>query len=350
MYASLKPLLFRFDPERIHNIVEKLLIIAQACPMVLESMANRFCFVDEALNQEICGLRFYNPVGLAAGFDKNATMIRALSSFGFGFSEVGTITPRPQDGNPKPRLFRYAKDRSIQNAMGFNNDGSKRIAKRVARIYPYAIPIGINIGKNKNTEGENIILDYKRLVSEFKDYGDFFVINVSSPNTPNLRDLQNEEFVKVLFCELKKQTNKPMFLKISPDMNIDYMLSVCQSAIDSGASGIIATNTTTEYSLLNGAKNFGGLSGEVLRRKSRDIFQILSEHFFNKTILISVGGISDGDEAYDRIKLGASLIEVYTGFIFEGYNICKMINERILQRLQEDGFKSINDAIGKSLH
>lgn len=350
MYDSLKPLFFKLDPERIHDIVEKLLIVAQATPMALESMAKRFCVADNALNQEICGLRFYNPIGLAAGFDKNATMIRAISSLGFSFIEVGTITPKPQEGNPKPRLFRYVEDKSIQNAMGFNNEGAKRIAKRVARIYPYATPIGINIGKNKSTEDENIIFDYKKLVSEFKDCGDFFIINISSPNTPNLRDLQNEEFVKILFSELRKQTNKPIFLKISPDMNIDYMLAVCESAINSGASGIIATNTTTEYSLLKGAKDFGGLSGEVLKKKSREIFQILSEHLFNKTILISVGGISDGDEAYERIKLGASLVEVYTGFIFEGYSICKMMNERILERLREDGFSHISEAIGKGLH
>lgn len=350
MYQEIRPYLFKFDPENMHSITEKLLIVAQATPMILEYLAKKFCVVDDRLKQNICGMNFYNPVGLGAGFDKNATMTKALSALGFGFIELGTVTPKLQDGNPKPRIFRFVEEKSIQNHMGFNNDGGKKILQRVQRIYPFVIPIGINIGKNKITEQEKVIFDYKKLISQFKEAGDYFALNLSSPNTPNLRDLQNEEFVKTLLIELRKQTNKPIFLKISPDMDIDYMLSVCECAIDNGANGIIATNTTIDYSLLKNPKDKGGISGLALKKRSREVFQILSENLFEKTILISIGGIDDGNEAYERIKLGASLVQVYTGMIFEGPGIVQEINKTILERLSEDGFKNIGEAIGKSLY
>lgn len=350
MYQKIKSLLFKLEPESIHYAVENLLIFAQNIPMLLEYIAQNLCVIDSRLEQNIHNMNFYNPVGIGAGFDKNATMIKTLSAIGFGFAEVGTITPKQQNGNPKPRLFRFSEEKSIQNHMGFNNNGAQKILQRVSKLYPYAIPIGINIGKNKDTKEDNIILDYKELVRCFKDYGDYFTINISSPNTPNLRDLQNEHFVKNLFLELKALTNKPIFLKISPDMNTDTMLKICEVAVDNGANGIIATNTTIDYSVLKNAKNIGGISGLSLRKKSREIFKILGKNLFNKTTLISVGGIDNGDEAYDRIKLGASLIQVYTGMIFEGPTICKNINVRILERLEEDGFKNIKEAIGKGLH
>lgn len=350
MYQKLRPYIFKFDPENAHGITEKLLIAAQATPMALEYLAKKLCFVDERLKQNIYGLNFYNPVGLGAGFDKNATITKALSAFGFGFIEIGTVTPKHQEGNPKPRIFRFIEEESIQNYMGFNNDGGKKILQRVSRIYPFILPIGINIGKNKITEAEKVIFDYKKLVSQFKDSVDYFTINLSSPNTPNLRDLQNEEFIKILLKELRKQTTKPLLLKISPDMDINYMLNVCEAAIDNGANGIIATNTTIDYSLLKNAKNKGGISGLALKKRSREIFLILSENLFKKTTLISIGGISDGNEAYERIKLGASLVQIYTGMIFEGPGIAREINKTILERMNEDGFKNIGEAIGKSLY
>lgn len=350
MYKKLRKYIFKLDPENAHKITENLLILAQATPFVPEKLALRFCVADSRLKTSVCGMDFYNPVGLAAGFDKNATMTKGLLALGFGHIELGTITPKPQEGNPKPRLFRYVEQNSIQNAMGFNNDGASAILRRVARIHPFAVPLGINIGKNKITEPEKALFDYKKLISNFKGVGDYFAINLSSPNTPNLRDLQNEEFVQTLFSEITKQSDKPIFLKISPDMQIDSMLRVCECAIENGAAGIIATNTTIDYALLKGAKDFGGISGEALKKKSREIFGILSESFFGKTALISVGGINDSDEAYERIKLGANLVQVYSAMIFEGPSLARDINRGILERLEEDGFKNINEAIGKSLH
>lgn len=346
MYQKLKPYLFKFDPENMHNACENLLICAQTLPFVLEIMAKNFCVVDERLQQNLFGLKFYNPIGLAAGFDKNATMIKALCALGFGHLELGTITPKPQDGNPKPRLFRHIDEKSIQNAMGFNNDGGNKILNRIQRIYPFAIPLGINIGKNKITEEEKTIGDYKKLITQFSAWGDYFTINLSSPNTPRLRDLQNEEFIKSLFNSIRALTNKPILLKISPDMDIDYMLNVCECAIDCGANGIIATNTTINYNLIKNPQNTGGISGEALKNTAREILRILGEHFYKKTIIISVGGINSGDEAYSRIKLGANLIQIYSSMIYEGPKIINEINKDLIENLNNDGFNNISEAVG----
>ena len=346
MYQKIKPLLFKLQPETAHNVVEKSLRFAQKIPLVMECVAEKLFINNDELKQNICGLDFYNPVGLAAGFDKNATIIRAMSALGFGYLEIGTLTLKAQEGNLKPRLFRFDEEESLQNAMGFNNDGAQKIMKRISKIYPYAIPIGINIGKSKNTESKNALEDYLQLIELFSSLGDYFTINISSPNTPNLRDLQNEDFIKELLNNLKEKMKKPIFLKISPDMKIDSTLEVCNAAIENGISGIIATNTTTEYALLKNAKNEGGISGKSLKNLSKEVFEILCKNFCKKTILISVGGISDGKEAYERIRMGASLVQLYTGIVFEGPRICRNINDEILLRLKSDGFKNISEAIG----
>ncbi|MDO7253372.1 quinone-dependent dihydroorotate dehydrogenase [Helicobacter cappadocius] len=348
-YKSIRNVLFKIEPENIHNALESVLQALGSVNIIQDILAKNFCYSNEILKNEICGLDFYNPIGLAAGFDKNATMIKALSCFGFGFLEIGTVTKTSQKGNPKPRLFRFKEEQSIQNAMGFNNDGSQKVSSRISKIYPYALPIGINLGKNKNISEENALKNYEDVLKDFLDMGDYYVFNLSSPNTPNLRDLQNVNFVQELFLMAKSHTNKPVFLKISPDMEIDEMLKVCEMAIQKGADGIIATNTTIDYSTLSAPKSIGGISGNALRIKSRAIFEELSRAFFEKTTLISVGGIDDAQEAYRRIKMGASLVQIYTGFVFKGPSLCKNINSQIQEYLIEDGFLSIKDAIGVDL-
>lgn len=348
-YKKVSNILFKIEPENIHNFIESILQAFGSINFVQEILAKNFCYTHEILQNEICGLNFYNPIGLAAGFDKNATMIKGLSCLGFGFLEIGTVTKKFQKGNPKPRLFRFKEEQSIQNAMGFNNDGAEKISSRIAKLHPYTLPIGINLGKNKNISTENALKDYEDVLKHFLDVGDYYVFNLSSPNTPNLRDLQNINFVQELFLMAKSHTKKPIFLKISPDMEIDSMLEVCDMAISKGADGIIATNTTIDYSLLSSAKPIGGISGNALRVKSRVVFEELSKAFFTKTTLISVGGIDDAQEAYRRIKMGASLVQVYSGFVFKGPSLCKTINSEIQQYLLEDGFMSIKDAIGVDL-
>jgi dihydroorotate dehydrogenase len=273
-------------------------------------------------------------------------MIPFLRALGFGYIEFGTVTPRPQEGNPKPRLFRFPQYDSLQNAMGFNNDGMTKIKGRLEKIYPYSVPLGANIGKNKTTTESDAIKDYEVLIRTFRRLSDYIVINISSPNTPGLRDLQNENFIKELFTLATQTTSKPVLLKIAPDLETEDAISICDIALQNGAKGIIATNTTIDYSLLPDAKGFGGVSGAVLKEKSFAMFEEIAKAFYGKTTLISVGGISDGDEAYRRIRAGADLIQVYSAFIFEGPSLAKMINTRLLELLERDGFAHISEAVG----
>lgn len=348
-YETIKKILFLFKPETAHNIAEFGLKVLGKSFILKSKMEKENFIFNPRLNQKVFGVNFLNPVGLAAGFDKNAKMIKAMKSLGFGFTEIGTITPLPQKGNPKPRMFRYEKQKSVQNAMGFNNLGAHAILKNLKKVYPFSIPIGANIGKNKTTPEEFALFDYKNLINKFHNYSDYLVINISSPNTPNLRDLQNEEFITKLFTMAKNLTSKPILLKIAPDMEIQTAINLCKTAIDAGAAGIIATNTTTDYSLVANCQNFGGLSGECLREKSSQFFKEIAKELFGKTTLISVGGISDGKEAYERIKNGATLVQAYSGLIFEGPSMVRKINEEILKQLDRDGFETIEEAIGANL-
>ena len=275
------------------------------------------------------------------------------SSFGImipsSSGEIGAVTPKPQAGNEKPRVWRHIEEEALQNAFGFNNDGVEVIANRLEKIYPFILPIGANIGKNKTTSEENAIEDYKILVKKLNDKVDFFVVNVSSPNTPNLRDLLNEEFISNLFIELKKLTNKPILIKLSPDMDIEFAVNIAKIAVENGADGVIATNTSVDYSLVNNPQNRGGISGKVIKEKSYKMFVALAKELFNKTILISVGGIDSAEEAYKRIKAGASLIQVFSAFIYKGPELIKEINEGILEFMKKDGYNHISEAIGADI-
>ena len=348
-YNSLKRILFKFDPETAHNIAEYSLRVLGKCTIAKSYMQKKNYITDPKLSQKVFGVTFANPVGLAAGFDKNATMIKAMQSLGFGFTEIGTMTPKPQDGNPKPRMFRYPEEKSVQNAMGFNNKGAHKVLKNLKKVYPFDIPIGANIGKNKTTPEEFALSDYKSLIKKFEDSSDYLVINISSPNTPNLRDLQNEKFITELFTMAKGLTDKPILLKIAPDMEVDMAINLCNSAINAGAAGIIATNTTIDYSLVPNCQNFGGLSGACLTQKSGSLFKEIAKELFGKTILISVGGISTGKEAYERIKNGATLVQSYSALIFEGPSMVRKINEEILELMAKDGYSNISEAIGANL-
>lgn len=345
-YETLKPWLFKFQPETAHTLGELVLRGAGYCTPLLNPMIARNFISHPSLTQELFGRTFLNPVGLAAGFDKNATMIPASLALGFGYSEIGTLTPKPQEGNPRPRLWRHIEEESIQNAMGFNNDGLFRISHRLKNIYPFSAPIGVNIGKNKITSEENALKDYTTLIKALHEYADYMVINISSPNTPGLRDLQNEAFISQLFGEAKAITSKPILLKIAPDMSEDQAVSLCAHAVESGADGIIATNTTIDYSLVSDPEEIGGLSGEVLRERSFYIFDAIARELFGKATLISVGGISTPEEAYRRIRAGASLIQLYTSLIFKGPEVVEEINNGLIALIANDGYSSISEAIG----
>lgn len=345
-YENLKRVFFKFEPENAHKIAEFGMNFMENLPIVREIFEREFCYENEILSQEIFGLNFKNPICIGGGFDKNATMINALTRFGFGFLEYGTMTPKPQPGNPKPRLFRLIKEESIQNAMGFNNEGAEIIAKRVAKVFPAKVPLIANIGKNKITPNNEALKDYEILLSKFDPFCDMFVINISSPNTPNLRDLQNENFINELFSLVKVKTTKPVFVKIAPDMEIKSAIILCENAINAGSKGIVINNTSIDYSLSPNARNFGGLSGKLITEKSRKFFAEISREIFGSATLISCGGIDNAEEAYERIKLGASLIQIFTSFIFKGPGICKNINENLAKILKNDGFENIKDAVG----
>jgi len=345
-YSTIKPLLFRLEPETAHHLAEFVLRLPNICQIPFNLFLKSHFITHDVLKQELFGREFLNPVGLGAGFDKNATMIRGMQILGFGFTEIGTVTPRPQDGNPKPRMFRHIEEQSIQNAMGFNNDGAYKVVKRVKKRFPFTTPIGINIGKNKNTPEKEALNDYTHLIKSFDGLGDYFVINISSPNTPGLRDLQNEEFITKLFSEAKKLTDKPILLKIAPDMEIEDAMSLTKMAVEKGADGIIATNTTIDYSVVKNPKNIGGISGAALKEKSFKIFEAIAKELYGKTVLISVGGIDSAEEAYKRIKAGASLVQILSGLIFHGPNMIMDINRELIELIKADGYDNITQAIG----
>lgn len=346
MYNYIKKILFLMNPETAHNLANTSLSISSNLPFMLNILSSLHKFHAQELEQQLFGKIFKNPIGLAGGFDKDATSLNALNALGFGHIEYGTLTLKPQSGNEKPRLFRFIKDNSLQNAMGFNNKGLQEILKNLQKVKTDICPLGASIGKNKNTPNEKALDEYLTLIENLDRFCDYFAINISSPNTKGLRNLQNEEFLSEILSSSKIKTEKPIFIKLSPDMSVDSALSLCEVAYKNGAKGIIATNTSVDYSLLNGAKNFGGISGEALKIKSREFFKFIAKDFFDKLTLISVGGISSGKEAYERVKLGASLIQIYTGFIFKGSRVVKNMNEDLLTLLKKDGFKNIHEAIG----
>jgi dihydroorotate dehydrogenase len=345
-YQSIKPLLFKLDPETAHHIAACVLALPNICQLPFNPFLQSHFIAEDILTQELFGCTFYNPVGLGAGFDKNATIIRGIQTLGFGYTEVGTITPKPQDGNPKPRMFRHIEEESLQNAMGFNNEGLLKAQKRLKNLYPFTTPIGVNIGKNKVTPESEAINDYTTLIKALHSVGDYIVINISSPNTPGLRDLQNEEFITRLFAEAKALTNKPILLKIAPDMTLQDAVALTKMAVEKGADGIIATNTTVDYSLVKHPKDIGGLSGAVLKQKSFEIFEAIAKELYGKTTLISVGGIDSAKEAYKRIKAGASLVQIYSGLVFHGPDMIRDINLGLIELLKADGYTNITEAIG----
>lgn len=345
-YQSIKPLLFKLQPESAHLLAECVLRIPNFTQMPFNSFLSSHFIADESLRQELFGRTFFNPVGLGAGFDKNATMVKGIQTLGFGFTEIGTVTPKPQEGNPKPRMFRHVQEESLQNAMGFNNDGLLKVQKRLKKVYPFTTPIGVNIGKNKVTPESEAINDYTTLIKALHSLGDYLVVNISSPNTPGLRDLQNEEFITRLFQEAKAITDKPILLKIAPDMSKKEAVALARLAVKKGADGIIATNTTIDYSLVKEPKDIGGLSGSALKEKSFEIFESIAKALYGKTTLISVGGIDSAEEAYRRIKAGASLVQIYTGLVFHGPDMIMDINKGLIELLKADGYSNITEAIG----
>ena len=332
------PILFLIDPEKVHNIIFFVIKILFKIPFVKSIVGGIYLINDSRLEKTLFGIKFKNPVGLAAGFDKNAELYTELNSFGFGFIEIGTVTPKPQLGNPKKRLFRLVEDSGIINRMGFNNVGVDKVVENLKKNK--TILIGGNIGKNKITPNTLATDDYIASFNLLFDYVDYFVVNVSSPNTPNLRDLQEKEPLTKLINSLllinrTKESPKPILLKIAPDLNDNQLMDIISIVKDTGLDGIIATNTTINRENLksNNKNETGGLSGKPLTSRSTEVIKFISQNS-NKTIpIIGVGGIHSVKDALEKFDAGADLIQIYTGFIYEGPRLVRSINKALLNRL-----------------
>jgi len=324
IYKSLiRPILFRFDAEKVHDFTFIILRVLGKIPFLFKFLSTYYSNTNTKLNTKLFGINFPNPVGLAAGLDKNAKLIKEFSSLGFGFIEIGTVTPKPQSGNPKKRLFRIVDQEAIINRMGFNNDGVKKIAKRLRK--KGKIIVGGNIGKNKNTTFENTVSDYLISFNDLFDYVDYFAVNVSSPNTENLRDLQHQENLRHLLNKLQqnnksKKYPKPILLKIAPDLSENQLLDIIEVVKETKIDGIIATNTTVDRSQLKNTSKIinekGGLSGAPLKDKSTEIIRFLHKNSNGSIPIVGVGGIMSPEDAIEKIKAGASLIQLYSGLIY----------------------------------
>ena len=342
MYKAFRFLLFFFNPEVIHRIIFKFIKLLCYIPFFNKIIRYIYVHNNNSLERNVFGLKFKNPVGLAAGFDKDAELFDELSNFGFGFIEIGTVTPLPQNGNKKPRLFRLKDDKALVNRMGFNNQGIEAVVARLRRKNSNII-IGGNIGKNKLTDNDKAINDYEICFEKLFPFVDYFVVNVSSPNTPGLRDLQQKKPLMNLLSRLQKlniakTVKKPILLKIAPDLSNDHLDDVIDIISITKIDGVVATNTTISREGLktnnNNVKNIGagGLSGQPLRQRSTDVIRYLSIKSNNAFPIIGVGGINSAADAIEKLDAGASLVQLYTGFIYEGPILIKKINKEILKR------------------
>ena len=355
MYKLIRPLLFLGNAERMHMAVNALGRFVSETPL-RGLLRSAYAFDDEKLHTRVFGIDFPNPVGLAAGFDKHARLINLMPVLGFGFTEVGTITGQPQPGNPRPRLFRLQRDDALVNRMGFNNIGSQAAAAQLAARCSGVI-VGANIGRTKIVPNDKALEDYVQSFTALAPHVNFITVNVSSPNTPGLRDLQDAEPLRNLLhalTQINSKRAKPVtiLLKIAPDLTESQLDQIIQIVRESRLAGIIATNTTIGRDNLLTASNrieaigSGGLSGKPLRQKATEVIRYIFRKTEGRIPIIGVGGIFSGRDAYEKIRAGASLVQVYTGLIYEGPGLVKKIKRELAALLARDGFVSVKDAVG----
>jgi dihydroorotate dehydrogenase len=338
----IRPLLFLFPPEWVHELASLWIRLLNKLPGIGQLIRHIYQVKDPALQKEFFGISFENPVGLAAGFDKDATMIDGLANFGFGFIEVGTVTPKPQPGNPMPRLFRIPEDKALINRMGFNNQGVEKMVKRLKQRQSRVI-VGGNIGKNKISPNEQAVEDYIYCMKALYAHVDYFVVNVSSPNTPGLRQLQEKGPLTALLKQLQQEMQKfprkkPLLLKIAPDLSLEQLDDIIFILNTLRLDGIVATNTTTGRENLSADSRkinkigAGGLSGKPLEARSNEIIRYLRENLAEDIPIIGVGGILSPEDVLRKLDSGASLVQLYTGFIYEGPGVVKKINQALQKR------------------
>lgn len=360
IYQSLvKPLAFKMDPEKVHNLVVNSVHYLYWFPGLSQMIRLIFGYEHPMLQSQFLGHVFPNPIGMAAGFDKDGLIYNSLFDLGFGFVEIGTVTPLPQPGNEKPRLFRLIEDQAIINRMGFNNFGLEKLTNKLKKCSPKGV-LGINIGKNKVTSIENAIDDYEKCLESVYNYSGYIAINVSSPNTESLRQLQEKDVLcnlleRVLNHREKKNIeNKkkvPILLKIAPDLSQDSLADIVDVIKQFPVDGVIATNTTIERNNLKSClkEETGGLSGKPLLSRSNEIIRFIYRENGNKCPIIGVGGIFNAEDAYEKFISGASLIQIYTALIYQGPSIVKQIKKGLVDLLKKNGYHTLNEAIGSGL-
>lgn len=349
MYDALKPLLFRLPAETAHEGVKELLKVAQLTP-ALGALDRIYGVENDRLSVEAFGQSFPNPVGVAAGFDKNAEVPRALAALGFGHLEVGGVTAEAQDGNSRPRMFRLPEDEAIINRMGFNNEGADVVGRRLHEKPLPDVPVGVNIGKSKSASPGEAPDDYAYTYERVAGAGDFFVVNVSSPNTPGLRDLQNREGLERILTRLLDAGADPLLVKLSPDLSERATADAVALAEELGLDGIVAVNTTTDRpdTLRSEHRDeTGGLSGRPLRERATDRIRFVASR--TDLPVVGVGGVASAEDAYAKIRAGASVVQLYTGLVYEGPALAHDINEGLLTLLDRDGFDAVEDAVGVDL-
>jgi len=349
IYRFLRQGFFLVDPERIHGLVFAVLRLVTAPGFVRRLLRTRLAPRDPVLASTVWGVRFPGPLGLAAGFDKDGHGLPAWGALGFGYAEVGTVTAQAQPGNPQPRLFRLAEDRALLNRMGFNNHGAGALAVQLTRHTP-DVPIGVNIGKTKVTPAELAVEDYAESARLVGPLASYLVVNVSSPNTPGLRDLQAVASLRPILAAVRAATSTPVLVKIAPDLSDSDIDEIADLAVELDLAGIVATNTTVSRDGLHtpGVDELGagGVSGAPVAKRSLEVLRRLYARVGDKLVLISVGGIETADDAWERIISGATLLQGYTGFIYGGGLWAKRIHDGLARRLHEGGYASLSEAIG----
>ncbi|MEF8814048.1 MAG: quinone-dependent dihydroorotate dehydrogenase [Halovenus sp.] len=348
LYTGVRRLLFHLPPETAHALGKLGLKVAQSTEVTRSLVRERYLYRHRKLQVEAFGLTFPSPVGVAAGFDKNGEVTQSLADLGFGFTEVGTVTPSPQSGNPKPRLFRLPDDEGMINRLGFNGQGAGRVKARLERTELPNVPVAINVGKMNDAGEETAIADYRYVFETLYGYADYFVVNVSCPNTPETFDEQAPDHLRELFSTLTgvNPDDKPVLVKIGPDATRDGLEELVDIAHETGIDGFVATNTTTDHSDLESshAGEWGGVSGKPVEEKSTRTVRTLAG--LTDRPIVGVGGVRDAETAYRKIRAGASLVQLYTGLVYEGPSIARRINTGLVDRLDRDGFGSVGEAVG----
>jgi dihydroorotate dehydrogenase len=351
IYDAVRRVLFQAPPERIHTLVFAALRGATATESARRGLRSALAPRDPILASTVFGVRFPAPLGLAAGFDKDGLGLQTWGALGFGYAEIGTVTAQPQPGNPEPRLFRLPDDRGLLNRMGFNNAGAGQLALRLARHHP-DVPIGVNIGKSKITQPERAAEDYAASARLLGPLAAYLVVNVSSPNTPGLRDLQAVESLRPILAAVLAETSTPVLVKIAPDLSDADVDSVADLAVELGLAGIVATNTTVSRSGLATPHvddlGPGGVSGPPVARRALEVLRRLYARVGGRMVLIGVGGIETADDAWERIVAGASLLQGYTGFVYGGGLWAKHIHDGLAARLHAGGYPSLSAAVGSA--